>query len=177
MPEGDTIFRAARTLHRALAGRTITRFESVFPALTRVDTDAPICGRSVEQVSARGKHLLMFFSGDLVLHTLDRAFVYWRLPELNERLRLRSIAVRPSDQGPVVDEQDYALPVAVGGMWLSRMTPGTEVRAAVGEVSADGFTPLTVARVLAADDTPGFEPPGATADADLESAARLAAGL
>jgi endonuclease-8 len=33
MPEGDTIFRAARALHRALAGTTIVRFESVYPAL------------------------------------------------------------------------------------------------------------------------------------------------
>jgi endonuclease-8 len=36
MPEGDTIFRAARTLHRALAGHEVVRFESVLPALTRV---------------------------------------------------------------------------------------------------------------------------------------------
>jgi hypothetical protein len=112
-----------------------------------------------------------------VLQTLDRAFVYWRLPELSEGLRLRSIAVRPSEQGPVVDEQDYVLPVAVGGVWLARMTPGTEVRAAVGDISGDGFTPVTVARVLAADDSPGFEPPGIAADAELETAARLAAGL
>ena len=26
MPEGDTIFRAARTLHRALAGQMVTGF-------------------------------------------------------------------------------------------------------------------------------------------------------
>jgi hypothetical protein len=113
----------------------------------------------------------------LVLHTLDRAFIYWRLPRLTSALRLRSIAVRPAEQGPVIDEQDYALPVPVGGVWLARMTPGTEVRAAVGEVSGDGFTPVTVARVLAADDTPGFEPPGVSHDAELEAAARVAAGL
>ena len=63
MPEGDTIHRAARTLHRALAGRAVTRFESVFPALTRVDVDTPIRGRTIERVEARGKHLLMWFSG------------------------------------------------------------------------------------------------------------------
>jgi endonuclease-8 len=62
MPEGDTIFRAARTLHRALAGQVVERFESVLPALTRVDEDAPIKGRTVERVSAAGKHLLMTFS-------------------------------------------------------------------------------------------------------------------
>jgi hypothetical protein len=44
MPEGDTIFRTAHTLHRALAGRSVAAFESVFPALTRIHDDAPITG-------------------------------------------------------------------------------------------------------------------------------------
>ena len=39
MPEGDTIFRAARTLHRALAGKQVTVFESALPALNRRDDD------------------------------------------------------------------------------------------------------------------------------------------
>lgn len=62
MPEGDTIFRAARTLHRALAGHDVVRFESVFPALTRVHEDTPITGRRIERVLAAGKHVLMHFS-------------------------------------------------------------------------------------------------------------------
>jgi endonuclease VIII len=79
MPEGDTIFRAAATLHRVLAGKTVTRFESVFPALTRVADDHPIVGRTVESVTARGKHLLMAFSGDLVLHTHMRMNGSWHI--------------------------------------------------------------------------------------------------
>jgi endonuclease-8 len=79
MPEGDTIFRAARALHRALAGKTVTRFESVFPALTRIAESRPIVGRTIESVSARGKHLLMTFSGDLVLHTHMRMNGSWHL--------------------------------------------------------------------------------------------------
>ena len=63
MPEGDTIYRAARTLDRALAGHVVTGFESVFPHLTRVHEDAPITGRTVESVTARGKHVLMAFAG------------------------------------------------------------------------------------------------------------------
>ena len=35
MPEGDTIFRAARTLHRALAGHVVTRFETAYAPLGR----------------------------------------------------------------------------------------------------------------------------------------------
>ena len=63
MPEGDTIFRAARTLHRALAGHVVTRFETQYAHVARVHDDAPITGRIVEKVQARGKHLLIFFTG------------------------------------------------------------------------------------------------------------------
>ena len=62
MPEGDTIFRAARTLQRALAGKVVTRFETQYAQIARVHDDAPITGRVVEKVEARGKHLLMYFS-------------------------------------------------------------------------------------------------------------------
>ena len=38
MPEGDTIYRAARTLNRALAGHTVIGFETQLPQLARVDS-------------------------------------------------------------------------------------------------------------------------------------------
>jgi endonuclease VIII len=79
MPEGDTIHRAARTLHRALAGKTVTRFETVLPALARVDFDAPLRGRRIESVEARGKWCLMHFSCDLVLATHMRMHGSWHL--------------------------------------------------------------------------------------------------
>jgi endonuclease VIII len=93
MPEGDTIFRAARTLHRALAGQAVVRFESVFPALTRVHEDAPLIGRIIEDVRAAGKHVLMRFAalrpaegaasessgGDLVLRTHMRMNGSWHI--------------------------------------------------------------------------------------------------
>ena len=79
MPEGDTILRAARALHRALAGGVVTRFDCVYPAVTRVADDHPIVGRTIESVSARGKHLLMAFSGDLVLRTHMRMNGSWHL--------------------------------------------------------------------------------------------------
>jgi endonuclease-8 len=79
MPEGDTILRAAQALHRVLAGHTVTRFDSVYPALTRVAEDRPIVGRTIESVTARGKHLLMSFSGDLILRTHMRMNGSWHL--------------------------------------------------------------------------------------------------
>lgn len=69
MPEGDTIFRAARTLNRALAGEVVTKFETQLPQLARVDFDTPIAGRTVCAVEASGKWVHMKFSGDLTLLT------------------------------------------------------------------------------------------------------------
>jgi endonuclease VIII len=69
VPEGDTIFRAARTLQRAIGGQTVTRFETVLPKLARVDFDSGMVGRAVEKVEAQGKWMLMHFSGDLILLT------------------------------------------------------------------------------------------------------------
>src|SRR5262249_42719100 len=69
MPEGDTIFRAARTLNRALQGQIVTQFETQLPHLSRVDYDTPLKGRTVEGVSAAGKWMRMYFSGDLILVT------------------------------------------------------------------------------------------------------------
>jgi endonuclease VIII len=69
MPEGDTIFRAARTLNRALAGSVVTSFETQLPALARVDVDQAIVGRTIEFASAVGKWMQIGFSGDLVLLT------------------------------------------------------------------------------------------------------------
>src|SRR5262245_41772953 len=94
MPEGDTIFRAARTLNRALAGRTVTRFESVYAALVRFDHDHPLVGRAIESVTARGKHLLMAFSGDVVLHTHMRMHGEWHIYRPDERWRKPSRDMR-----------------------------------------------------------------------------------
>jgi len=79
MPEGDTIHRAAVAMHRALAGRLVSRFESVYPAVMRVAADRPVVGRTIESVAARGKHLLITFSGDLVLRTHMRMNGSWHL--------------------------------------------------------------------------------------------------
>ena len=106
MPEGDTIFRAARTLHRALAGKVVTRFDAVFPALTRIADDHPIVGRRIESVTSRGKHLLIAFSGDLTLHTHMRMNGSWHIYRAGEKWQ-RSLR----DMRIVVGTEDF---VAVG---------------------------------------------------------------
>ena len=85
MPEGDTIHRAARALHAALAGQRIVRFESVFPQLTRVNADRPIAGQRMDRVEARGKHLLMWLDGGLVLRTHMRMHGSWHIYRPGDR--------------------------------------------------------------------------------------------
>lgn len=87
MPEGDTIFRAARTLSRALAGQDVVGFDTQLSQLAVVNARAPIAGRQVADVSARGKHLLITFSGDLVLRTHMRMHGSWHIYRPGERWR------------------------------------------------------------------------------------------
>ena len=94
MPEGDTIYRAARTLHAALAGRRVTRFETVFPKLARVDHDTPLAGRTVERVISAGKNLVIDFSGGLHLRTHMRMNGSWHIYKPGERWRKRFSEMR-----------------------------------------------------------------------------------
>ena len=85
MPEGDTLFRTARTLQLALGGQTVTRFETVLPKLARVDVDTPLAGRTVERVESAGKWLLIHFSGDLILLTHMLMSGSWHIYRPGER--------------------------------------------------------------------------------------------
>ena len=55
MPEGDTVYRAARRLDAALAGTVLTSCDIRVPAFATVD----FTGETVDSVASRGKHLLM----------------------------------------------------------------------------------------------------------------------
>lgn len=87
MPEGDTIHRAAQTLHKALAGQRVTRFETVLPQLASVDDQTPLAGRTIDRVAAAGKNLLIHFSGDLHLRTHMRMNGSWHIYRSGEKWR------------------------------------------------------------------------------------------
>jgi endonuclease-8 len=85
MPEGNTIFRSARTLERAIGGKAVTRFETALAPLAAVHDNTPISGRTVEKVEARGKWLLVHFSGDLILVTHMLMSGSWHIYRAGER--------------------------------------------------------------------------------------------
>ena len=79
MPEGDTIWRAARALDAALAGRVVTAFSSTIPAVAAQAARLRLVGRRVAGVESRGKHLLLRFEGGATLHTHQGMHGSWRL--------------------------------------------------------------------------------------------------
>jgi endonuclease-8 len=147
MPEGDTIFRAARTLHRALAGKVVTRFESVFPQLTRVDEDTPIAGRTVEAVSSSGKHLLMSLSGDLVLRTHMRMNGSWHIYRPGEAWQRGKRDMRVLLATADFVAVGFNIPVAE---WLrgTALTRHEELRKLGPDLLADDFDAAEAARRL-----------------------------
>jgi endonuclease-8 len=85
MPEGDTIYRAARALQKAIGGKVVTAFETGLAKLASVNDDAPVVGRTVERVEARGKWLLIYFSGDLILVTHMLMSGSWHIYRAGEK--------------------------------------------------------------------------------------------
>jgi endonuclease VIII len=85
MPEGDTIYRAARALQKALGGKVVTAFETGLAKLASVKDDTPLVGRTVERVEAVGKWCLMFFSGDLILVTHMLMSGTWHIYKTGEK--------------------------------------------------------------------------------------------
>ena len=108
MPEGDTIFRSARTLQKALGGHEVTGFRSMLPKLTRVHENTPVTGRTIEAVDAQGKWMTIHFSGDLILLTHMLMSGAWHIYRHGERWFRRAYDMRI-----VIETKKY---VAVGFM-------------------------------------------------------------
>jgi endonuclease-8 len=112
MPEGDTIYRSARAMQKAIGGKVCTGFETGLAPLARVNDDAPLAGRTIEKVEARGKWLLVHFSGDLILLTHMLMSGSWHLYRTGEKWwmgkdRMRA-AIRTADWQAVA----FNVPVA-----------------------------------------------------------------
>ena len=106
MPEGDTIFRTATVLRRSLLGGTVRRaVAQPRPGLARVPRLDRLVGRRIEAVEARGKHLLIGFSGGAWLRTHMRMKGSWHRYRPGEAWRL------PQGRASCVLETDSAVAV------------------------------------------------------------------
>ncbi|MGW1562712.1 Fpg/Nei family DNA glycosylase [Streptomyces sp. NPDC002144] len=75
MPEGDTVWQTARRLHGALAGKVLTRSDLRVPKYATAD----LTGRTVLDVTPRGKHLLTRVEGGLTLHSHLKMDGSWKV--------------------------------------------------------------------------------------------------
>lgn len=80
MPEGDVVWRAARQLHGALAGRALTLSDFRVPRYATTN----LAGRTVSEVVSRGKHLLIRVDAGqgrpaVTVHTHLRMDGSWRI--------------------------------------------------------------------------------------------------
>ena len=90
MPEGDTIFRLAERLRRALAGETIVEAKSAVAEIR----EGHLRGTTVVDVSSRGKNLLIGLSNGLTLHTHLRMHGAWHVYHRGEKWRMPSFRLR-----------------------------------------------------------------------------------
>lgn len=75
MPEGDTVWYAARRLHEALAGRVLTRSDFRVPRFATAD----LSGQLVTEAVSYGKHLLIRTDDGLTVHTHLKMDGSWRI--------------------------------------------------------------------------------------------------
>jgi endonuclease-8 len=99
VPEGDTVYRTARALDRALRGRLLVRTDFRVPQLATSD----LAGATVTETVSRGKHLLTRITTDTerwTLHTHLKMEGSWRIYRADQRWN------RPAHQARVVLSTD-----------------------------------------------------------------------
>ncbi|MFF5481751.1 Fpg/Nei family DNA glycosylase [Streptomyces sp. NPDC012935] len=153
MPEGDTVWQTAKRLHRALAGEMLTVSDFRVPKFATVD----LTGRTVLDVTPRGKHLLTHVEGGLTVHTHLGMEGSWKVFADQERWtggpahQIR-VVLAAADARPGRTAVGYRLPV----LDLLRTT---EEHRAVGHLGPDLLGPdwapdRALANLLADPDRP-----------------------
>lgn len=112
MPEGDTIFRTARNIGRALVGKPVTGFRSTFPWLMRFNDATPVAGQTVEHVEARGKWLLVHFSGGGILASHLLMNGSWHIYRFGQRWQVPRVHMRIVIANAEYEAVGFRVPVA-----------------------------------------------------------------
>jgi endonuclease-8 len=130
VPEGDTVWRSALHLQRALGGSTLTATDFRVPTYATLD----LAGQRVESTVARGKHLLTRIGDRHTLHTHLKMEGSWHLYKLGSGWR------RPAHEARVVlrTESWTAVGFALG---VVEVVARDEEEAVVGHLGPDLLGP------------------------------------
>lgn len=112
MPEGDTLFRTAHVLRKAIGDRVVTGFSSPLPAFR----DVELVGRTVTTVEARGKNLLIHFDDGRAIYSHLRMEGSWHIYRPGEKWQ------RPSRQARAVLETDAFVAVCFNAPVVELLT-------------------------------------------------------
>ena len=148
MPEGDVVWRTARQLHEALAGRVLLRSDFRVPRYATVS----LAGRVVTESVSRGKHLLTRVDGDITVHTHLKMEGSWRVgpatgyPPRDHRVRV----VLANDTFQAVGQQLGIVEVlrtsresrAVGHLGPDLLGPDWDAALAVARLARDPDRPV-----------------------------------
>jgi endonuclease-8 len=155
VPEGDTVFLAAKRLRPALEGWVLTETDFRVPSFATTD----LSGRRLTEIATRGKHFLFRVDGGTTIHThfgmegewvLHRPGERWRGPGHqarlvleNERVTAVGFRLKITEVFPTEDEQrvlGHLGPDVLGADWdeeevLKRLEARTGER--IGDVLID----------------------------------------
>lgn len=142
MPEGDAVWRTARTLERGLSGHVLTASDFRVPQHATAD----LTGLPVRETVARGKHLLTRIGDDLTLHTHLKMEGSWQVGRTGERWRKPAHTARVVLRAGDVEAVGFSLGVV-------ELLPRDQEATAVGHLGPDLLGPdwdadLAVARLL-----------------------------
>ena len=191
VPEGDTVWRTAQRLDKALAGAEVVLCDLRFPDLATVD----LRGATTVEVVSRGKHLLHRFDCGLTLHSHLRMEGQWRVESPGDTgrwlrrddlraavgttrwsglgLRLGLLEVVPTNSessvvghlGPDLLGPDWDLPTAVANL---RGSPDTIGAALLDQRNLAGIGTLWASESLFLCRLGPWTPAAELDDADLE---------
>jgi endonuclease-8 len=157
LPEGDTIHRLAGRLNAGLAGREIEVAKAPDRSSPLHLRAGELTGHTLEQAEARGKHLLLHFSGDVAVHGHLGMNGRWRVRSDGSRLFGRPWLLLES--GPVaagqfggkllrlVSEFKLRADPMLGALGPDPLRPGFETDVVVRRLQAAG-SDLPIAEAL-----------------------------
>jgi len=150
VPEGDSVWKAARRMAAGLVGRTVTASEFRVPHYATAD----LSGREVLAFDSLGKHMLTRFGGGVTLHTHFEMDGAWQLVGAGKRLpstfddevRLRLATDGPTAYAlrmPVLELVETAREAdVVGHLGPDLLGPGWDEDEAVRRLRADPDRPV-----------------------------------
>ncbi len=133
MPEGDTVYRAARKLDRALTGHELVRTDFRVPRHATVD----LSGATVTTTISRGKHLLTRIEhgeDHWTLHTHLKMEGSWHVYDAGGRWK------RPAHQARVVLSVDERQAVGFS-LGIVELLPSADEDSVVGHLGPDLLGP------------------------------------